>query len=279
MYYTITKLCGIMFTSRTENSKTTEKEITVIQLKNVNKEFKSKTNSVNALSDINLTIDKGEIFGIIGTSGAGKSTLIRCINLLEKPTSGEVIVDNISLTSLSKKELRNHQSKIGMIFQHFNLFEQRDVLSNVSFALEITGVPKKTAQKEAAEMLEIVGLKHKLKAYPSQLSGGQKQRVAIARALVNKPQVLLCDEATSALDSETKRSILSQLKEINKKFNLTIVLVTHENSIAKNFCSKVAVLDSGRIIKLGKPSEIFNSHKQDKGYKNNFHERSNDNEH
>ncbi len=231
----------------------------MIQIKNVNKEFQSKTSSVKALTDISLNIKKGEIFGIIGTSGAGKSTLVRCINLLEKPTSGDVIVDNINITNLSKKQLREHRSKIGMIFQHFNLFEQRDVVSNVSFALEINGVARKTAVEKAVETLELVGLKHKLNSYPSQLSGGQKQRVAIARALVNKPQVLLCDEATSALDSETKHSILKQLAEINKKFNITIVVVTHDISIAKNFCNTVAVLNNGRIEKLGKPEIILAS--------------------
>ncbi len=235
------------------------KEITVIQLKNINKEFKSKINNVKALTDINLQIEKGEVFGIIGTSGAGKSTLMRCINLLENPTSGDVIVDNINITNLSKKELRKQQSKIGMIFQHFNLFEQRNAVSNVSFALEINGVAKKIAQEKAAEMLEIVGLKHKLKSYPSQLSGGQKQRVAIARALVNKPQVLLCDEATSALDSETKHSVLNQLAKINKMYNLTIIIVTHDISITTNICDRVAVIDKGRIAKLGKPEEVFMS--------------------
>ncbi len=235
------------------------KEIKVIQLKNVSKEFKSKTNNVKALTDINLQIEKGEIFGIIGTSGAGKSTLIRCMNLLEKPTSGDVIIDNINITDLSKKELRKQQSRIGMIFQHFNLFEQRDALSNVSFALEINGVAKKIALNKAAEMLEVVGLKDNLKSYPSQLSGGQKQRVAIARALVNEPQVLLCDEATSALDSETKHSVLNQLVKINQIYNLTIVIVTHDISIAKNICDRVAVIEKGSIVKLGKPHEIFTS--------------------
>ncbi len=231
----------------------------MIQLKNVNKQFKSKTNIVTALDDINLTINKGEVFGIIGKSGAGKSTLVRCINLLERPTSGDVIIDNINLTEMSQKELRRQRSKIGMIFQQFNLFEQKDVLSNVCFALEINGVPKHIAVKQASEMLTLVGLKDKLNAYPCQLSGGQKQRVAIARALVNNPQVLLCDEATSALDSETKHSILNLLIEINIKLNLTIVLVTHEMSIAKYICNTVAVLDSGKVVKLGKSKDIFNS--------------------
>ncbi len=229
----------------------------MIQLKNLKKEFKTKDGNVTALSDINFTINEGEIFGIIGKSGAGKSTLVRCINLLEVPTGGEVICDGTVLTSLSKKELRQQQSKIGMIFQQFNLFEQRDVLSNVCFPLEITGVDKATAIKQATDMLNMVGLQDKLRAYPSQLSGGQKQRVAIARALVNKPKVLLCDEATSALDVTTRNSILNLLKELNSKLNITIVIITHEIAVVKHMCERVAILNSGTVLDIGNTKEIF----------------------
>ncbi len=231
----------------------------MIELINVNKEFKSKVGSVKALSNVNLKVNEGEIFGIIGKSGAGKSTLVRCMNLLETPTSGDVVLNDTNLTKLNKKELRKQQSKIGMVFQQFNLFEQRNVLSNVSFALEINGVKKGVAKKQACEILDLVGLSDKLKSYPSQLSGGQKQRVAIARALVNKPNILICDEATSALDIATRNSILTLLKELNSKLNITIIIITHEISVVKQMCERIAVINSATIVQTGKTEDIFNN--------------------
>ncbi len=229
----------------------------MLQLINVNKQFKSKKDTHHALININLTINNGEIFGIIGQSGAGKSTLVRCMNLLEKPNSGAVLFNSIDLTKLSEKELRKQRSKIGMIFQQFNLLEQSTVLKNVCFPLEIAGEDKKTAIEKATQMLELVGLSKKLNAYPSELSGGQKQRVAIARALVSSPEILLCDEATSALDPQTRNSILSLLKDINKKLNVTIVIITHEMSIVEAVCDKVAVLKNGLLAETGETNDIF----------------------
>ncbi len=233
----------------------------MLKLINVSKQFSIKDNCVHALSNINLSIHSGEIFGVIGQSGAGKSTLVRCINLLERPSEGQVIFDEIDLTKLSPKELQTQRSKIGMIFQQFNLLEQKTVLANVCFALEIHGIDKETAKQKACKMLEVVGLSDKLNAYPSQLSGGQKQRVAIARALVNRPQILLCDEATSALDPATRNTILDLLSEINQKFHVTIVMITHEMSIIEAICDRVAVLNQGELVEIGKTTDVLSNPK------------------
>ena len=212
---------------------------------------------LRALDNINLEIEEGEIYGIIGLSGAGKSTLIRCMNFLEKPTSGKVFYKGIDLSSLKNKELLKIRQNIGMIFQSFNLLEQRNVLDNVLFPLEIAKVDKKVALKRGYELLEEVGLSDKLYAYPNQLSGGQKQRVAIARALMNNPSVLLCDEATSALDPSTTKQILELLKNINKKYNITIVVITHQMQVIESICSKVAIIDHSQIIEEGEVKDIF----------------------
>ena len=229
----------------------------MIELKHLGKIYSSASGSVEALKDVNLTIADGEIFGIIGLSGAGKSTLVRCINLLERPTSGEVWVDGQNLTALSEKELLHVRRQIGMIFQSFNLLEQRTVLRNICFPLEIAGVKRDEAQARAAELLELVGLSDRAKAYPSQLSGGQKQRVAIARALATRPKYLLCDEATSALDPNTTQSILRLLKEINQTLGVTIVVITHEMRVIEKICNRVAVIDSAEIAEEGVVSEVF----------------------
>lgn len=229
----------------------------IIQVRGLSKVFKTQGGSVTALKDINLTIEKGDIFGIIGLSGAGKSTLVRCLNLLEKPTSGEVLLDGVSLTKLSKKELLAARQSMGMIFQGFNLLEQRTALKNICFPLEIQGMPAADCVKRARELLKTVGLEDKENAYPSQLSGGQKQRIAIARALATNPKVLLCDEATSALDPTTTVSILELLKSINESMGVTIIVITHEMRVIEKICNKVAVIDSSVIAETGKVSEIF----------------------
>ncbi len=229
----------------------------MIELKNLTKKFSSAGGEITALSEINLSIQDGEIFGIIGLSGAGKSTLVRCINLLERPTSGEVIIDGQNLVSLPKKELLKVRQNIGMIFQNFNLLAQRNVLKNVCYPLEIAGVPKEKAESRAKELIELVGLSDRIKSYPSQLSGGQKQRVAIARALATNPKYLLCDEATSALDPNTTRSILELLKKINHDFGVTIVVITHEMKVIESICDKVAVIDNSKIAEFGKVSDVF----------------------
>jgi D-methionine transport system ATP-binding protein len=228
--------------------------ITITDLKKV---YTSDSGSITALDQINLQVEKGEIFGIIGLSGAGKSTLIRCMNLLEKPTSGSIRIDGREITDLRGAELRSLRSSLGMIFQHFNLLMQRTVAGNVAFPLEIAGVPKKEIRERTEELLELVGLSDKVKAYPSQLSGGQKQRVAIARALANKPKVLLCDEATSALDPLTTKSILELLKEINRQLGLTIVLITHEMGVIREICDRVAVIDNNHIVEAGSVIDVF----------------------
>jgi len=233
----------------------------MIEIQNLYKTFNSANGEIHALQDINLTIRDGEIFGIIGLSGAGKSTLVRCINLLERPTSGKVILDGKDLTQLPKKELLETRRNIGMIFQGFNLLEQRNVLKNVLYPLEIAGVPKAEAQKRAEELLELVGLTDRMKSYPSQLSGGQKQRVAIARALATNPKYLLCDEATSALDPTTTQSILNLLKDINTTLGVTIIVITHEMRVIDQICDRVAVIDHSRIAEEGKVSEVFTSPK------------------
>lgn len=229
----------------------------MIELINVFKRFKTKNKTIQALSGVSLTVDKGEIFGVIGTSGAGKSTLIRCVNLLERPNEGQVIVDGVELTKLSDAQLTLERRKIAMIFQHFNLLSSRTVFDNVAFPLELEGKPKSEIMKKVNGLLELVGLSEKAKDYPANLSGGQKQRVAIARALANDPKVLLCDEATSALDPATTKSILQLLKSINQKLNLTILLITHEMEVIKTICDKVAVIDHGQLAEQGKVEQIF----------------------
>ena len=229
----------------------------MIEIRHLNKTYRTADKDIVALEDINLTINDGEIFGIIGLSGAGKSTLVRCINLLEQPSAGEVVVDGESITALPRKELLKLRRSIGMIFQGFNLLEQRSVLRNVCFPLEIAGVKKKEAKERAMELLSLVGLADRAEAYPSQLSGGQKQRVAIARALATKPKYLLCDEATSALDPTTTRAILELLREINESLGVTIIVITHEMKVIDQICDRVAVIDHSRIAEEGKVSEVF----------------------
>jgi len=229
----------------------------MIELKHLGKTFSTAEKDIVALEDINLTINDGEIFGIIGLSGAGKSTLVRCINLLERPSSGEVIIDGMSITELPRKELLKLRQNIGMIFQSFNLLEQRSVLKNICYPLEIAGVPKAEAKARAEELLKLVGLEDRAKSYPSQLSGGQKQRVAIARALATKPKYLLCDEATSALDPNTTRSILELLKEINETLGVTIIVITHEMKVIDQICDRVAVIDHSHIAEEGRVSQVF----------------------
>ena len=234
-----------------------------IKIENVSKTYSSKEGTVQALKNVNLTIRSGEIYGIIGMSGAGKSTLVRCMNFLEQPTSGNVLIKGRALGGLKEKELRKQREQIGMIFQHFNLLMQKSVLENVCFPMYIQGKKKKEAREKAEELLEIVGLKEKANAFPSQLSGGQKQRVAIARALATSPKILLCDEATSALDPQTTASILELLQEINRKFNITIVIITHQMSVVRKICSHVAIMKSGEIVETGSVSEIFSHPKSD----------------
>ena len=231
----------------------------IIQIQHLYKTFGAGADAVHALEDINLDIREGEIFGIIGLSGAGKSTLVRCMNLLERPTSGTVIVDGKEMTALSEKELRLARRKITMIFQSFNLLMQRTCLRNICFPMEISGVPASQARQRAAELLELVGLAGKASAYPAQLSGGQKQRVAIARALATDPKVLLCDEATSALDPTTTASILGLLKDLNQKLGVTVVVITHQMSVIEEICSHVAILDGGVIAEQGRVEDIFSN--------------------
>ena len=233
----------------------------MIEIKHLNKTYRTADKDIVALEDINLTINDGEIFGIIGLSGAGKSTLVRCINLLEQPSAGEVIVDGESITALPRRELLKLRRSIGMIFQGFNLLEQRSVLRNVCFPLEIAGVKKKEAKERAMELLSLVGLADRAEAYPSQLSGGQKQRVAIARALATKPKYLLCDEATSALDPTTTRAILELLREINESLGVTIIVITHEMKVIDQICDRVAVIDQSRIAEEGRVSDVFTNPK------------------
>ena len=235
----------------------------MIQVENLCKRFNTKGGTVEAAKNISFSIEKGEIFGIIGLSGAGKSTLVRCLNLLERPTSGTVRVNGKNLTELSEKELRKERQKIGMIFQHFNLLMQRTALDNVCFPMEIAGIKKAEARKKALEYLKIVGLEEKALSYPSQLSGGQKQRVAIARVLASDPQILLCDEATSALDPQTTKAILELIKEINRDYEITVVVITHEMSVVQEICDKVAVLERGALVETGTVEELFRNPKTD----------------
>ena len=233
----------------------------LIELKHLTKTFKGKTQTVDALRDINLQIEQGDIYGIIGMSGAGKSTLVRCINFLERPTSGSVVIDGKDLAALSPKELRQLRQQVAMIFQHFNLLQQRDVRGNIAFAMEIAGMKRADIDKRIDELLEIVGLTDRQHNYPSQLSGGQQQRVAIARALSTNPKIILCDEATSALDPTTTTSILNLLREINRKLGITIVIITHEMSVVESICTHVAIIDDGQLAESGTVESVFSQPK------------------
>ena len=231
----------------------------VVQLKNLGKTFSTPDGTLTALEDVSLDIMKGDIFGVIGMSGAGKSTLVRCVNLLERPSSGSVLFGGRDLTTMSPRELRDARRSISMIFQQFNLLMQRSCLKNVCFPMEIAGVPSAEAKRRAMELLETVGLPDKANAYPAQLSGGQKQRVAIARALASDPQVLMCDEATSALDPTTTRSILELIKDINRRMGITAIIITHEMTVIEEICSHVAILDGGRVAETGTVEDIFSN--------------------
>ena len=233
----------------------------MIEIKHLSKTFQMKDGAVNALKDINLTIPDGSIYGIIGMSGAGKSTLVRCINLLERPTEGSVVIDGTAMETLSPAALRERRREITMIFQQFNLLMQRSCLKNICFPMELAGVKKEEAEKRAKELLEMVGLPDKANAYPAQLSGGQKQRIAIARALATDPKVLLCDEATSALDPNTTHAILTLIKDINKKLGITVVVITHQMSVVEEICDHVAILDGGVVVEEGSVQEIFSNPK------------------
>lgn len=250
------------------------KEI-MIHLEGITKSFPQKRGSLEVLKNVDLKIEKGEIFGIIGMSGAGKSTLVRCINLLERPTEGHVYLDGTELTCLQEKELRQQRHSMGMIFQQFHLLMQRTALENVCFPLEISGMPKNKAKERAKELLELVGLGERLHSYPSQLSGGQKQRVAIARALATEPKVLLCDEATSALDPNTTAGVLRLLKDINERLGITIVVITHEMSVIREICNRVAIIDGGQIAEMGSVEEIFRAPKTQAGKELVYHEGTN----
>lgn len=229
----------------------------MIQLQNIDVIFHQQDRVITAVKDVSIEVGKGEIFGIVGYSGAGKSTLVRTINLLQRPSSGQVIVNGQDLMAMSTKDLRNARKKIGMIFQHFNLMESRTIFENVAYPLKGSGLSKKELATKVADLLSLVGLKEKSDAYPKQLSGGQKQRVAIARALANDPDVLLCDEATSALDPKTTSSILTLLKELNQKLQITMVVITHEMAVVKDLCDRVAVMENGQVLEQGTILEIF----------------------
>lgn len=229
----------------------------MITLQNISKTFIDGGKEVQAVKDVNLTIHDGDIFGIIGFSGAGKSTLVRCINLLERPTSGTVTVDDKEITALSARELRKARKKIGMIFQHFNLMPSRTIFGNVAYPLKGSGLSKQEIADKVHNLLDLVGISEKENAYPSQLSGGQKQRVAIARALANDPKILLCDEATSALDPQTTKSILKLLQKVNETLGITIVVITHEMDVVKEICNRVAVMDHGNVVEEGEVFSIF----------------------
>lgn len=235
----------------------------MIRLEHITKEFGTGAEQVHAVKDVSLEVKTGEIFGVIGFSGAGKSTLIRCINLLERPTRGKVFIDDVELTALSKKELRNKRRKIGMIFQHFNLLKSRTVFSNVKYPLRGSKLTKEEKEAKVKSLLHLVDIDEKIYAYPSELSGGQKQRVAIARALANDPDVLLCDEATSALDPQTTSSILKLLKKLNQELGITIVIITHEMDVIKSICDRVAVMEKGRVSEEGEVFEVFANPKQE----------------
>ena len=229
----------------------------MIEIKNLSKTFKTADSSLDALKNVSLTINDGDIYGIIGMSGAGKSTLVRCINMLERPTEGQILIDGVDMGSLSSKQLRDARRNITMIFQGFNLLMQRNCLKNICFPRELEGMKKEAAKKRALELLEIVGLPDKAKAYPAQLSGGQQQRIAIARALATNPKVLLCDEATSALDPNTTHSILNLIRDINKKLGITVIIITHQMSVVEETCNRVAILDNGTVVEQGEVSTVF----------------------
>lgn len=235
----------------------------MIEIKNLTKTFTTSDGEVQALKNVSISIENGDIYGIIGMSGAGKSTLVRCINMLERPTEGTVTIDGVDMKSLSPKELREKRRDITMIFQGFNLLMQRTCLKNICFPLELAGVKKADAVKRARELLEIVGLPDKENSYPAQLSGGQQQRIAIARALATDPKVLLCDEATSALDPKTTHSILELIKDINRKLGITVIVITHQMSVVEEICNRVAILDDGVVVEDGLVSDIFSAPKSD----------------
>ncbi len=239
----------------------------IIEVRGLCKQFGTAEDGVTALSQIDLSIEQGEIFGIIGLSGAGKSTLVRCMNLLERPTKGTVIVDGQDLMKLSEKDLRQARKSIGMIFQHFNLLMQRTCLDNITFPLELIGTPRKEAVARARELLQIVDLADKEKAYPAQLSGGQKQRIAIARTLATNPKVLLCDEATSALDPKTTRDILRLIKDINKRLGITVVVITHDMKVIEEICGRVAILNHGQVAECGRVEDVFSDPQTEAGRK------------
>lgn len=231
----------------------------MIEIKNLCKSFPTAEGTLDALREVSLTIEDGQIYGIIGMSGAGKSTLVRCINMLERPTSGTVVIDGLDIGALTEKQLRPVRRQISMIFQGFNLLMQRTCLDNVCFPLELSGTPRAKARERALELLELVGLPDKAKAYPAQLSGGQQQRVAIARALATNPKVLLCDEATSALDPTTTHAILELIRDINTKMGITAIIITHQMSVVEEICTHVAILDQGQVVEQGKVSDIFSN--------------------
>ena len=237
----------------------------IIELQHLSKTFGSGQEQVAALQDVSLSVRKGEIFGIIGLSGAGKSTLVRCVNLLERPDEGKILFHGEDLMTLGEKQLRQRRRNISMIFQSFNLLEQRTSLDNICFPLELVGVPRKEARKRAMELLETVGLPDKANAYPVQLSGGQKQRIAIARALASDPEVLLCDEATSALDPQTTDSILKLLQQINKERGITVIIITHQMSVIEQICNRVAILDQGCVAEIGEVEDVFRNPKSKAG--------------
>ena len=237
----------------------------IIEIQNLSKTFGVGEGQVAALDGVSLSVEKGEIFGIIGLSGAGKSTLVRCINLLERPDAGQVLFHGSDLMGLKEKELRQQRRKISMIFQSFNLLDQRTSLDNICFPLELAGVSKKEARKRAMELLEMVGLPDKKDAYPVQLSGGQKQRIAIARALASNPEVLLCDEATSALDPQTTRDVLRLIQDINKRLGITVIIITHDMSVIEEICGRVAILNHGKVAEIGTVESVFSSPKSEAG--------------
>lgn len=248
----------------------------MIELKHISKSFNGAFGTVEALNDVSFSIEDGDIFGIIGMSGAGKSTLVRCINLLERPTSGEILIDGVNVGELNKKDLLQLRRSVSMIFQHFNLLAQRTCLKNVCLPLELIGTNNKEAEKKALQLLDIVGLADKANAYPSQLSGGQQQRVAIARALATNPKILLCDEATSALDPTTTCSILDLIRDINNKMGITVVIITHQMNVVEDVCKHVAILENGEVKELGEVSDVFSHPKSSAGRKLVFPEGEGD---
>ena len=248
----------------------------MIEIKNLSKSFTTADKQISALNNIDLTIQDGDIYGIIGMSGAGKSTLVRCINMLERPTEGSVIIDGQDIGTLKESQLRKVRRNIAMIFQGFNLLMQRSCLDNICFPLELAGVKKSEAKKKALELLNIVELPDKANAYPAQLSGGQQQRIEIARALATNPKVLLCDEATSALDPKTTHAILELIRDINKRLKITVIIITHQMSVVEDICNKVAILDEGKIVEEGDVSEIFANPRSDAAKRLVFPDGSNE---